>query len=112
SFDVSGNLVTGICGEVDRYRQFLTGFDGDGILIKAAQQWSFDALWPVLDQIKTRKVFVPCGFSSFYEPSFRDYFRKLPDILRKFDHLIFYAERYRYIDFALENGIENFSIIP
>ena len=112
AFDVSGNLVTGIRGEIDRYRKFLADFDGDAILIKAAQQWSFDALWPVLDQIKARKVFVPCGFSSFYEPSFKDYFRQLPDILRKFDHLIFYAERYRDIDFALANGITNFSIIP
>lgn len=111
-FDVGGNLVTGIRGEVDRYRKFLTTFDGDAILIKAAQQWSFDALWPVVDRIKARKVFVPCGFSSFYEPSFQDYFRQLPDILKKFDHLIFYAERYRDIDFARANGITNFSIIP
>lgn len=112
SFDIAGNLVTGIRGEIDRYRKFLVDFDGDAILIKAAQQWSFDALWPVLDQIKTRKVFVPCGFSSFYEPSFSDYFRQLPDILRKFDHLIFYAERYRDIDFARVNGIAHFSIVP
>lgn len=112
SFDVSGNLVTGIRGEVDRYRKFLINFDGDAILIKAAQQWSFDALWPVLDQIRARKVFVPCGFSCFYEPSFKDYFRQLPDILKKFDHLIFYAERYRDIDFARANGITHFSVIP
>ena len=112
AFEVSGNLVTGIRGEIDRYRKFLTDFDGDAILIKAAQQWSFDALWPMLDQIKARKVFVPCGFSSFYEPAFKDYFRQLPDILRKFDHLIFYAESYRDVDFARANGITNFSIIP
>ena len=112
AFDVSGNLVTGIRGEIDRYRKFLTEFDGDAILIKAAQQWSFDALWPVVDQIKARKVFVPCGFSGFYEPAFRDYFRQIPDILRKFDHLIFYAESYRDVDFARANGITNFSIIP
>jgi glycosyltransferase involved in cell wall biosynthesis len=112
SFKVTGNLVTGIRGQVDRYRDFLTSFDGDAIMIKAAQQWTFDALWPVLDQIKARKIFIPCGFSSFYEPSFKDYFRRLPDILRKFDHLIFYAEHYRDIDFARANGMANFSIIP
>lgn len=111
-FDVSGNLVVGIRGEVDRYRRFLADFDGDAILIKAAQQWSFDAVWPVLDQIGARKVFVPCGFSSFYEPSFRNYYRQLPDILRRFDHLIFYAEHYRDIDFARANGLANFSVIP
>ncbi|OPY97878.1 hypothetical protein A5906_33425 [Bradyrhizobium sacchari] len=111
-FDVSGNLVTGIRGEVERYRKFLTDFDGDAILIKAAQQWSFDALWDVLDQIKARKIFVPCGFSSFYEPSYQDYFQQLPDILKQFDHLVFYAERYRDIDFARANGITHFSIVP
>src|ERR1700722_12510419 len=112
AFDIAGNLVTGIRGEADRYRRFLTDFDGDAILIQAAQQWSFDALWPVVDQIKVRKVFVPCGFSSFYEPSFKNYFRQLPEVLRKFDHLIFYAERYRDVDFARANGIKRFSIIP
>lgn len=112
SFNVRGNLVSGMRGELDSYRHFLTEFDGDAILIKAAQQWSFDALWPVLDQITVRKVFVPCGFSSFYEPSFKDYFQRLPEILRKFDHLIFYAEHYRDIDFVRANGMTNFSIIP
>jgi hypothetical protein len=37
-FSVSGNLATGIQGEADRYRKFVTSFDGDAILIKAAQQ--------------------------------------------------------------------------
>lgn len=111
-FNVGGNCVTGMRGEVDRYRKFLVEFDGDAILIKAAQQWSFDALWPILDEIKARKVFVPCGFSSLYEPAFKDYFRLLPDILRKFDHLIFYAEHYRDIDFVRANRITSFSIVP
>src|ERR1700761_8207499 len=112
SFQVSGSLVAGIQGEVDRYREFVRDFDGDAILIKAAQQWSFDALWPVLDQIRARKVFIPCGFSGLYEPSFADYFRQMPAILCKFDHLIFYAEHYRDIDFVRENSIDTFSIIP
>jgi L-malate glycosyltransferase len=111
-FDVTGNLVNGIRGEVERYQKFITGFDGDAILIKAAQQWSFDALWPVLDEVKARKVFVPCGFSCFYEPDYAGYFAQLPDILRKFDHLIFYAEEYRDIDFAKAHGITKFSIVP
>src|SRR5271166_4047011 len=111
-FDVSGNLVSGLRGEVERYQKFIKSFDGDAILIKAAQQWSFDALWPVLDQVKVRKVFVPCGFSCFYEPDYAGYFAQLPDVLRKFDHLIFYAEKYRDIDFAKAHGITTFSIIP
>ncbi len=111
-FDVTGNLVNGLRGEVERYQKFITSFDGDAILIKAAQQWSFDALWPVLDHVKARKVFVPCGFSCYYEPDYADYFAQLPAVLRKFDHLIFYAERYRDIDFAKTHGISKFSIVP
>lgn len=111
-FRVKGNLVDGIYGEADRYRAFVSKFDGDAILIKAAQQWSFDALWPALDAIKIRKIFIPCGFSALYEPRFSGYFEKMPEVLRKFDHLIFYTEKYRDIDFAKKHGISNYSVIP
>jgi glycosyltransferase involved in cell wall biosynthesis len=36
----------------------------------------------------------------------------MPDILRQFDHLIFYAYDYRDINFARQHNITNFSIIP
>jgi len=111
-FGVTGNTVRGMHGEVDRYREYVKAFDGDAIMIKAAQQWTFDALWPVLDQIRTRKVFIPCGFSGLYEPSYADYFEALPNVLRKFDHLIFYAERYRDIDFARKHGLVHCTILP
>lgn len=110
-FGIAGNLVRGMEGELDRYRDFVCSFDGDALMIKAAQQWTFDALWPALDGIKCRKVFIPCGFSGLFEPSYKQYFEAMPDVLRKFDHLIFYAERYRDVDFAREHGIANFSIL-
>jgi glycosyltransferase involved in cell wall biosynthesis len=81
-------------------------------VIKAAQQWTFDALWPVLDHISGGKIFIPCGFSSLYEPSYADYFEKLPRVLKQFDHLIFYASDYRDIGFAKKHGLADFSIIP
>ena len=111
-FGVSGNLARGISGEVDKFREFVIGYEADAILIKAAQQWTFDALWPVLDRIGGRKVFIPCGYSGLYEPDYADYFRQLPAILRKFDHLIFYAEKYRDIDFARAHGLTHFSVLP
>jgi glycosyltransferase involved in cell wall biosynthesis len=111
-FKVAGNAVRGMVGEIDRYRNFVREFDGDAILIKAAQQWTFDALWPVLDIIKARKVFIPCGFSGLYEPVYQPYFSALPQVLAKFDHLIFYAERYRDIDFAHTNGLTRFTVLP
>ena len=84
-FKIAGNAVHGMVGAVEQYRQFVRDFDGDAILIKAAQQWTFDALWPVLDQISARKVFIPCGFSGLHEPAYHRYFCQLPEVLAKFD---------------------------
>lgn len=112
AFDAGGKMVYGLNGQIDQYRDFVRTFAADAILIMAAQQWSFDALWPVLDDIKARKVFIPCGFSGLYEPDFAEYFDKLPDVLRKFDHLIFNAEKYRDIDFVRNIGLSNFTVLP
>lgn len=111
-FDITGNRANGMHGEIQRYVNYLSAFDGDAILIKAAQQWTFDASWDALDRIKARKVFIPCGFSGLYEPVYREYFQQLPDILRKWDHLIFYAENYRDIDFARAHQLEPRSFLP
>ncbi|MCE1235668.1 MAG: glycosyltransferase family 4 protein [Hyphomicrobiales bacterium] len=111
-FKVAGNLVTGLKGEVERYRDFVRTFPGDALLVKAAQQWTCDALWPILDQIKMRKVFIPCGFSAFYVESFAGYFQYLREALKKWDHLIFYADNYRDVEFARSIGMERRSIVP
>ena len=111
-FKAAGKMVYGLNGQIDEYREFVRTFEADAILIMAAQQWSFDALWPVLDDIKARKVFIPCGFSGLYESDFAEYFRKLPQVLRKFDHLVFNAEKYRDIDFVRNIGLSNFTVLP
>jgi glycosyltransferase involved in cell wall biosynthesis len=110
-FRVTGNAAIGMAGEVDRYRSFVREFDGDAILIKAAQQWTFDALWSVLDRIKARKIFIPCGFSGLYESVYQQYFCNLPQVLAKFDHLIFYAEKYRDIEFVRAHGLTKYSVL-
>ena len=111
-FNVYGNIISGIHGEIEAYQEFVKSGYFDVIMIKAAQQWTFDALWPVLDEVTSVKVFIPCGFSGLFEPSYAEYFKRLPHILRKFDHLIFYASDYRDINFTKEQGIENYSIVP
>ena len=111
-FSVSGNLMRGIFGDKEQYCQFVIKGGFDIVMIKAAQQWTFDALWPVLDKINIPKVFIPCGLSGLMEPAYQDYFSKMPEVLRKFNHLIFYASDYRDINFARQHGINNFSIIP
>jgi glycosyltransferase involved in cell wall biosynthesis len=112
AFRTGGKSVYGLHGQIKKYREFVRQADVDAILVIAAQQWSFDALWPVLDQIKARKVFIPCGFSCLYEPDFAGYFNELPDVLRKFDHLIFNAEKYRDIDFVKRHGQTSLTVVP
>jgi glycosyltransferase involved in cell wall biosynthesis len=112
TFRVSGNLARGLSGEVDAYRRFLIENKFDAILVKAAQQWTFDAMWEVLGRIRSRKVFIPCGFSGLYEPIYNDYFHRIPEILMDMDHLIFYSENYRDVNFARALGITHYSIVP
>jgi len=111
-FDVKGSYVHGLKGKVSKYQNFIIKGDFDVILIKAAQGWTIDALIPILNKIKTRKVFIPCGFSALYDPHYSEYYKIMPEILRQFDHLIFYASDYRDINFARAHDITNFSIIP
>ncbi len=110
-FAVSGNLAHGMKGDLERYRRFVAEQDFDVVMIKAAQQWTFDALWPVLDRIRGGKIFIPCGFSSLYEPQYAAYFEQLPAVLGRIDHLIFYSTDYRDIRFVKDCGLTNFSIL-
>lgn len=109
-FRISGNLVNGMEGELDRYREYVLRQDYDVLMIKAAQQWTFDALIPVLDRIAKPKIFIPCGFSGMHDPRYRRYFEDMPAWLRKFDRLIFYAADYRDINFARSHGLHNLVI--
>ena len=111
-FDVSGNFVKGLDGEVTQYRNFVSAGDFDVVLINMAQQWTLDALIPILQEIPSRKILIPCGFSCLYEPSYAAYFLQMPNILQQFDHLIFHASDYRDISFAKKCGLKRFSIIP
>ncbi|NHZ84836.1 MAG: glycosyltransferase [Planctomycetia bacterium] len=111
-FDISGNFNRGLTGEVQKYCKFVLSENYDVLLMKAAQSWTFDALMNDFPKIKKRKVFIPCGFSGLYYPYYKAYYEKMPEVLRQFDHLIFYANDYRDVNFAREHKINNFSIIP
>ena len=111
-FKVTGNFARGMSGEVDAYRKYVLEGEYDLLMVKAAQQWTVDALIPVLDRMKKPKIFVPCGFSGLYEPEFAEYYRRMPELLRLFDHLIFYASDYRDINLARQHGLTHFTVVP
>lgn len=111
-FKVSGNLVRGISGEVDNFRQYICASDIDVLFFYAAQQWTFDAALSVLADIPAKKVFVPCGYSALYNSAYADYFKTLPSALRQLDAVVYHAESYRDIDFARDHGLTNSVVIP
>jgi glycosyltransferase involved in cell wall biosynthesis len=111
-FDVSGNAVHGITGEVERYRSFVAGGGFDVVMTYAAQQWTTDALLPVLEEISCGTVLAPCGFSGLEDPAYATYFDDLPERLGHFDELIFHSDTYQDIEFARRAGLENLNVVP
>ncbi|MBC8509603.1 MAG: glycosyltransferase family 4 protein [Chloroflexi bacterium] len=114
-FEISGNVVRGFRGEqseIERYQEFLINSDFDVMLNYAAQQWTMDLIFPVIDRIPYRKIMIPCGFSGLYEPAYQEYFINMPTVMRGYDHLVFHADDYRDTNFARQHHIEHFSIIP
>ena len=111
-FDISGNLVEGLRGDIEGYRRFVLNSDFDIVMNYAAQQWATDLLLPVLTEIHARKVFVPCGFSGLHVPRYQEYFDKMRDWIRRYDACVFASNSYRDIDFARKVGVRNIRVIP
>jgi glycosyltransferase involved in cell wall biosynthesis len=110
-FDVRGNDVRGIEGDVEGYRRFVTEGDWDVVMSYAAQQWACDALLPVLGEIRAPVVLAPCGFSGLRNPAYARYFDTLRERLHDFDALIFHSDTYQDIEFARAAGAERLHVI-
>jgi len=111
-FAVSGKAVFGIQGEAEKYRNFLINSNFDIVTNFAAQQWATDIALPILNRIKGKKVFVPTGFSGFYSPFYRNYYKKMKKWMRGYDMSIFLSGKYRDIEFARKNYIRPLVVIP
>ncbi len=111
-FNISGNAVRGMTGELERYHNFLRAGDFDLMMNYAAQQWTTDLAIPILEELPYKKVFIPCGFSGLYWKKYVNYFRKMPDWLQMYDHLVFMSNEYRDIQLTRKHGIKHYSIIP
>lgn len=116
SFNIQGNRAKGISGEIKKYKNFLIASDFDVVCNYAAQSWSTDLTFEVLDQIKAKKVLLPCGYSGLAlwskRPFYWNYFRKLPVYLKKYDHIIYHSANYIDKAYGDKHGIKCYSIIP
>lgn len=111
-FDVTGNAVRGMTGDVDRYQRFVIGGNFDVVLTYAAQQWTTDALLPVLDEIDAPTVLAPCGFSRLHDPAYSSYFEELAPALGKFTALVLHTDSYQDAEFVRASGADNVYLIP
>lgn len=111
-FKIGGNSVNGIKGENKKYQEFLKNSDFDIIMNYAAQQWTVDLFFEVMDEVRAKKIFVPCGYSALYDPAYKSYFERLPEILRKYDATVYLSNDYRDVNFARQNNLDNIVIIP
>lgn len=111
-FSIAGNIAMGIVGDVDKYTTFLLNNEFDAVFFYAAQQWTFDAAWPTLDFIKGKKYLVPCGYSGLLKDEYKEYFEQLPNILEKFNQIIYHSLNYQDVEFARKNKIFSEVLIP
>jgi glycosyltransferase involved in cell wall biosynthesis len=111
-FPITGNAVRGMKGPVREFQDYVVRGEFDVVMGYAAQQWSVDALLPVLDDIPYAKTLAPCGFSALHDPSYARYFDELPRALARFDRLIFHSGTYQDVRFARDHGLENVVVVP
>jgi glycosyltransferase involved in cell wall biosynthesis len=111
-FEITGNHVAGIQGDVDRYMRFLLEGRFDIVTNFAAQQWSTDLAFLLLGRMPGKKVFVPTGFSGLYRPEYRGYFESMKVWMRKYDSIVLSSEEYRDAMFARACGAVRTVLIP
>lgn len=111
-FKISGNAVLGIEGDGREYEQFLLNSSFDVITFFAAQQWATDIALPLLKQIKAKKIAVPTGYSGFYWKEYQAYFNDMKTFVHDYDMNVFLSEDYRDINFARENKVTKYCVIP
>jgi glycosyltransferase involved in cell wall biosynthesis len=111
-FDIHGNSIKGISGEIDNYKNFLIKSKFDVIMVYAAQQWTADLFFEVMNKVNAKKVFVPCGFSGLHDSRYEKYFKQMPIILKSFDATVYLSNNYRDINFAKKHNVTNIHVIP
>ncbi len=111
-FDVQGNAVRGMSGEVRRYVEFVEAFLADVLVVHYAPSWPLDALLPHLRELPAAQVFVGHGLARITDPAYRDYFNALGVALRHVDRVVALSALLEEVPFCRQHGITEPSIIP
>lgn len=111
-FKIKGNFTNGIFGETKEYIDYLKAKEFDILTNFAAQQWATDLILPILHELKGKKVFVPTGFSGYYNDRYSEYYLQMRKWILQYDSSVFLSEDYRDINFAREVKAKNIKVIP
>ena len=110
-FKIKGSLVKGYYGELKKYENYLLNSNFDIIFFNAAQQWTFDLALPILDKIKSKKIFFPCGFSRLNNIFFKPYFEILKMKIKYFDEIICCSKNWKDYKFCKKYFNKKINII-
>jgi L-malate glycosyltransferase len=86
-FDVRGDAVSGMKGDVDQYLRFVNSKPWGVLAMHCAHVWSTDALLPHLPQLGMPIVFVSHGLSALDVPAYQSYWANLADALKTVNHV-------------------------
>lgn len=111
-FDIRGNGVEGIRGDVNGFMKFIRSENFDIIMNYAAQIWSTDLFFEILPDLRAKKILVPCGYSALGDPKYSEYFLRLPSILRQYDALVYLSPNYIDTKFGEQHHLTNGITIP
>ena len=112
-FDLDGNNVKGIRGDAGAYQEFVAGSGFDLIMNYAAQTWTSDLTFPLLESLDSKKVFAPLGYSRLHDRNYAAYFEQLPATLKLYDSLVYTSAHYQDKQFGDEHGVgERAVVIP
>jgi glycosyltransferase involved in cell wall biosynthesis len=87
-FELSGNWVLGLSGDVAGYRTFARSRPWDVVAFHCAQSCTTDALLEVFKDLSGRKVFVGHGLSQYGSAGYAAYYELLARNLAAFDGLV------------------------
>ncbi|MBI5153128.1 MAG: glycosyltransferase family 4 protein [Parcubacteria group bacterium] len=113
-FQLSGNSVKGVKGtgeEQKRYQDFLISGDFDVMVNYAAQIWCTDLAFLILERIKAKKVFIPCGYSRLRSSAYKTYFDALPGYLKLYDTLVYMSSNYQDYIFGEQYGCADKAVV-
>lgn len=111
-FDCGGDLVQGIQGDASAYQAFLLQSDADVLLNYGAQIWCTDLVFDLLPKLRMKKLMVPLGFYRMNDQRYQQYFKRMPDVLRQYDAVIYLSANGPDKKFAEEHGLSNGIVIP